>query len=83
MCGKLKRVWYFYLYFNCQQLNYFVSYLFTEFHLAHIKHVIAIEQYLSCVYFWIHFKSGYIPCTIVEICISAHIYILRVFQNKG
>lgn len=21
MCGKLKRVWYFYLYFNCQQLN--------------------------------------------------------------
>lgn len=30
------------LYFNCRPLNYFVSYLLIEFHLAHIKHIIAI-----------------------------------------
>lgn len=51
------------LYFNCQQLNLFwgvfFSFPFTEFHLAHTKHLIAIGQHLSFVYSRLYFKSGY------------------------
>lgn len=68
---------------TCQQLSYFVSSLFTEFHLAHGKHVIEIGQYVSCVYFWHTFSNEYILSVIEEIHISPHICILRVSQYKG
>lgn len=65
---------------TCQQLSYFVSSRFTEFHLAHGKHVIEIGQ--SVVYTSdTLFQNEYILSVIVEIHISPHICILRVSQG--
>lgn len=86
-CDKLKCIQYFlmlfiFIYFNLSSIKLVLS-LLTEFHLAHIKHVIPIGQYLSYVFFWLHYFLKWVYLWDIVTEAFLHIYVLGVSQNKG